>query len=162
MKHLKQILLINALLVSACGGGGGESSNSVQPTVDGFLQPLTQDDDSFINTVNNNNKLSSISALRSQDFTASKTIDLALAYNNNRPCAINIYKVYSVNQNSVISTDRESRVMQLSSNNCQYNGPLFLLNQQSKLLIEVIDIENQQTNYSEAKVMENGLSITAL
>lgn len=162
MRHLKSILAVSILLISACGGGGGESSNSVAQTVDGFLQPLSDSDDSFIDTASNNNKLSSISALKNQRFTASKKLNISLIFNEGQPCAINIYKDYVVGESEEIITRDQSRIMKLTSDNCQYNGPLAVLNQQSKVLIEIIDINNNQINYSEAMINGDTLSFSAI
>ena len=78
--------------ISACGGSDSPSGNQAATTVDGAKQALTPDEDSFIPTASNDNRLQNINASSALNFQASSTLQLQVASNSAQPCNINIYK----------------------------------------------------------------------
>lgn len=141
MQYSYSLMLITmSLLMSACGGGGGgETTNTVAATVDGSRQRLASTDDSFIPESNESNKLSNLTASNDQTFLASKKINVDLKFSTTTTCYLNIYNQYTV-ENNQITPQQDSRVLQLTSNDCAYNGPITVISQQQEVLIEVLEI----------------------
>lgn len=135
MKYFYSLIILTFL--TACGGGsGGESQNTVAPTIDGPKVLLAETDDSFIQQANENSKLDNVTATEQQKFVASKQVGIALNFMTT-DCYINIYNRYEMVKGEV-APDQNSRVLQLSSTDCSYSGPISVVSQQREVLIEII------------------------
>ncbi|PKH09344.1 hypothetical protein [Moritella sp. Urea-trap-13] len=168
--NFKQQLLICTVMtmsISACGGGDSPSGNaatpsntpSAIPSVDGPKQELTQDEDSFIPTASNDNSLFNINASSALTYQASTTMQLQIASNSGQPCNINIYKEYDKFLGPDFTPNPSSQVMQINSDTCSYSGPIYILNQQQKLLAEVVSLQHATTQYSEILITSNTITL---
>ena len=161
---LKQKILIFTVIslsISACGGSDSPSGNSttpLAPTVDGAEQVLTEGEDSFIPTASNNS-LQNINASSALNYRASTTMQLQVDSNSAQSCNININKQYDKFLGPVFAPDPNSRVIQINSNTCSYSGPIYILNQQKRLLAEVVSLQHATTSYHEIIITSNTITL---
>jgi len=149
--------------ISACGGSDSPSGNPTTPsaqTVDGAEQVLTQGEDSFIPTASNNNSLKNINASSALNYQASTTMQLQVDSSSAQPCDINIYKQYEKFLGPVFAPDPNSQVMQINSDSCSYSGPIYILNQQQRLLAEVVSLQHATTSYHEIIISNNTIALS--
>ncbi len=154
MKTTQLSFLMLLSLLSACGGGGGggsagsttvESSNNTSPasadttTIDGENIELTAENDGFLSTENQGDKLQALAAPSSHQFVPASTQMITINSTNSSPCHLNIYSHYDSDDNNNFVPDSTSKVIQASTSDCQYSGKLYAMNHWSALLIEVID-----------------------
>lgn len=169
--NFKQPLLICAVMtisITGCGGSDSPSGNTpstnapdtttTTTTIDGAQQVLNENEDSFIPIANNDNNLLNVSAPSTLNYRASTTMQLQITSNNAQPCNINIYKDYDASSVPTFIPDPKGKVMQINSDTCSYSGQIYVLNQQQKLLAEVVSLQDATTRYSE--VLLSGNSIT--
>jgi len=164
------IYTVISLSISACGGSdspsgnpttpSGNPSTPLAPTVDGAEQVLLQGEDSFIPTASNNNSLQNINASSALNYQASTTMQLQVDSNSAQPCDINIYKQYDKFLGPVFAPDPNSQVMQINSDSCSYSGPIYILNQQQRLLAEVVSLQHATTSYHEIIISSNTITLS--
>jgi len=157
------ICTVISMSISACGGSDSPSGNSITPpaqTVDGAEQVLAQGEDNFIPTASNNNSLQNINASSALNYQASTTMQLQIDSNSAQPCDINIYKQYDKFLGPVFAPDPNSQVMQINSNSCSYSGPIYILNQQQRLLAEVVSLQHATTSYHEIIISNNTITLS--
>lgn len=145
--------------ISACGGSDSPSGNQAATTVDGAKQALTPDEDSFIPTASNDNRLQNINASSALNYQASSTMQLQVASNSAQPCNINIYKQYDKFLGPVFAPDPDSQIMQINSDTCSYSGPIYILKQQQRLLAEVVSLRHATTSYHEIIISSNTITL---
>ena len=145
--------------ISACGGSDSPSGNQAATTVDGAKQALTPDEDSFIPTASNDNRLQNINASSALNYQASSTMQLQVASNSAQPCNINIYKQYDKFLGPVFAPDPDSQIMQINSDTCSYSGPIYILKQQQRLLAEVVSLQHATTSYHEIIISSNTITL---
>ncbi|SQD80678.1 hypothetical protein [Moritella yayanosii] len=161
------ICTVICISISACGGSDSPSGNATTPsgnqattTVDGARQELTQDEDSFIPTASNNNSLQNITASSTLNYQASTTMQLQIDSNSAQPCNINIYKQYGKFLGPVFAPNPDSQVIQINSDTCSYSGPIYILNQQQRLLAEVVSLQHATTSYHEIIISSNTITLS--
>jgi len=157
------ICTVISISISACGGSDSPSGNPITPptqTVDGAKQVLTQGEDSFIPTASNNNSLKNINASSALNYQASTTMQLQVDSSSAQPCDINIYKQYEKFLGPVFAPDPNSQVMQINSDSCSYSGPIYILNQQQRLLAEVVSLQHATTSYHEIIISNNTIALS--
>ena len=168
------ICTVICMSISACGGSDSPSGNATTPsgkstspsgnpaatTVDGAKQELTQDEDSFIPTASNDNSLQNINASSALNYQASTTMQLQIDSNSAQPCNINIYKQYDKFLGPVFAPNPDSQVMQINSDTCSYSGPIYILNQQQRLLAEVVSLQHATTSYHEIIISSNTITLS--
>ena len=145
--------------ISACGGSDSPSGNQAATTVDGAKQALPPDEDSFIPTASNANRLQNINASSALNYQASSTMQLQVASNSAQPCNINIYKQYDKFLGPVFAPDPDSQIMQINSDTCSYSGPIYILKQQQRLLAEVVSLRHATTSYHEIIISSNTITL---
>ncbi len=159
------ICTVISLSISACGGSDSPSGNpttpdnQTEPTIDGEQQALTEDEDNFIPTASDNNSLKNITAPSTLNFRASTTLQLHITSNSAQPCNINIYKDYEASLNPKFTPAPKGKVMQINSDTCSYSGQIYILNQQQKLLAEVVSLQSETTSYHEIVIASNTISL---
>jgi hypothetical protein len=154
MKFIKTLILCNIAFISACSDSDSDSptgnvstptANVSSPAVDGPKLELLTDDDGFISTENDDLRLEDIEAPITQKFTAAKQQQLTITSQRGDACHINIYTQYNKLSGHVFTPSAASRVVQMYSEDCEYSGTVYLLNQERKLLIEVINLNHEDT-----------------
>ncbi len=163
MKLIPKLLLCSVSAIAACGVE--ENSNdapaaTTTTTVDGGFIPLTLTEENYQSASTNSDGLKTVVATITQTFTASTTQQLHLTSTVDAPCNINIYGQYE-RQASAFKPQPDSRLMQINSATCSYTGPIYILNHQQKLLVEVIDLQQRDTTaYYEINVTDDTLALT--
>jgi len=79
--------------------------------------------------------------------------------NSAQPCNINIYKQYDKLSGAVFMPDASSQVMQINSDTCSYSGPIYILNQQQRLLAEVVSLQHATSRYHEIIITSNTINL---
>ncbi|WP_392340648.1 hypothetical protein [Moritella marina] len=170
MNYKQQLLICTVATISMTGCGGSDSPSGNVPvgntpapaattTIDGPKQVLTENEDSFIPTASNGNSLLNVTAPSTLNFRASTTMQLQITSNNAQPCNINIYKDYDASSAPTFIPDPKGKVMQINSDTCSYSGQIYVLNQQQKLLAEVVSLQDATTRYSEVLLSGNTITL---
>jgi len=155
MKFIQTLILCNIVFISACGGSDSPSGNVSVPAIDGPKQALEVNEDSFITAEGSNNKVTDIEAPVDHNFTAAKQQQITITSQGKDSCHINIYTRYNKAGGDKFAPSAGSRVVQVYSEQCEYSGAVFLLNQQRKLLIEVINLNIEDTTSYYEKTVQN-------
>lgn len=168
MKFIQTLIICNISLISACSDDGNSPTGNVQvpienvasSAIDGSKQELFTDDDGFISTESDDFRLQNIEAPVTQSFTAAKQQTLTITSQEGESCHINIYTQYNKTSRNNFTPSGGSRVVQAYSENCEYSGTIYLLNQQRKLLIEVINLNRDDTtSYYEATIQNQPIEV---
>ena len=165
MNYKQQLLICTTMAITVAGCGGSDSPSGNTPSgntpattaVDGPKQVLTENEDSFIPITDDGNSLLNITAPSTLNFRASTTLQLHITSNSAQPCNINIYKDYEASLNPKFTPD--PKVMQINSDTCSYSGQIYILNQQQKLLAEVVSLQSETTSYHEIVIASNTISL---
>lgn len=163
MTYIKALIICCITFLTACGGSdsptGNASAPPATPAIDGPKQDLLTDEDEFISTESDDLSLRDIEAPITQDFTASKQQQITISSQSGDSCHINIYTRYN-KKGLRFTPSQGGRVLQMYSDSCEYTGMVYLLNQQHKLLVEVINLNAQDTTtYYEKTVQASGIEI---
>lgn len=167
MKIIQTLIICNIAFISACGGSDSPAGNVntpadnvTAPTIDGPKQVLFSDEDGFISTESDNLKFEGIEAPITQTFTAATQQQLTITSQSGDACHINIYTRYNKSAGTQFAPLAGSRVVQMHSEDCTYSGTIALLNQQRKLLIEVINLSLEDTtSYYEETIQSNAIEV---
>ncbi|KXO14305.1 hypothetical protein AKG98_383 [Moritella sp. JT01] len=173
MKLIQTLIICNIAFISACSDSGSGSAsdsptgnvstptgNVATPAIDGPKQVLLSDDDGFISTESDDLRLQDIVAPITQKFTAAKQQELTITSQSGDACHINIYTKYNKVSGHKFSPAIGSRVLQMYSENCAYSGSIYLLSQQRKLLIEVINLNLEDTtSYYEETIQNTAIEV---
>jgi len=167
MKFIQTLIICNIAFISACGGSDSPTGNVsppagdvVTPAIDGPKQELHSEDDGFISTESDGLRLEDIEAPITQKFTAAKQQQLTITSQSGDSCHINIYTRYNKVAGPKFAPSAGSRVVQMYSENCTYSGTVYLLNQQRKLLIEVINLNlDDTTSYYEEAIQNSAIEV---
>lgn len=163
MKLIPKLLLCSVSAIAACGveeNANDAPAATTATTVDGVFVPLTQTEENYQPASTNSDGLKTVVATITQTFTASTTYQLHITSTIKAPCSINIYGQYE-RQASEFKPQPDSRLMQINSATCSYSGPIYILNHQQELLVEVIDLQQRETTaYYEIDVTDNPIMLT--
>ncbi len=160
MKFIQTLIICNIAFISACGGDDSPTGNMTTPATDGPKQELLSEDDGFISTESDDLRLEDVEAPITQKFTAAKQQQLTITSQSGDACHINIYTRYNKVAGPKFSPSAGSRVVQMYSENCTYSGTVYLLNQQRKLLIEVVNLNLEDTtSYYEEAIQNSAIEV---
>ncbi len=171
MKFIQTLIICNIAFISACSDSGSDSptgnvttptGNVATPAIDGPKQALLSEDDGFISTESDNLRLEDIEAPITQKFTAAKQQQLTITSQSGNACHINIYTQYNKISGHRFTPSAGSRVVQMYSENCTYSGSIYLLSQQRKLLIEVINLNLEDTTSYYEEAIQNSVIEVAI
>lgn len=159
MKLIKTLIICNIAFISACGGSDSPSGNTPaaaeSAAIDGPVRQLTADEDGFITTEGESTRFQDIEVPEDQDFTASKQQQLTITSAGGTSCHINVYSRFNKAQGNNYSPSAASRIIQMYSDTCEYSGTIYILNQQQKLLVEVINLNLDDTTSYYEKLIDN-------
>ncbi|SGY86213.1 Putative uncharacterized protein [Moritella viscosa] len=169
MKFIQTLIICNIAFISACSDSESDSptgnvstptANVVTPAIDGPEQELLSDDDGFISAESDDLRLQDIEAPITQKFTATKQQELIITSQGTDSCHINVYTRYDKTSGYNFTPSGGSRVVQVYSANCEYSGTIYLLNQQHKLLIEVVNLNQEDTtSYYEETIKNTAIEV---